>query len=141
MPNKTSGPRRRLGPDNGQSVGRGGTLDSPTQSFRSALIAAHTKFDEPAIRAHIDRWLSSADDPVWQKTVVKMLSSSGKNEPTQELIENNYWWIIYMGLRGRRAAEQVARTGEDPENEYFRASKAHLLKLASAAEYLSKEYA
>jgi hypothetical protein len=63
-------------------------LDSSSASFRSALNAAKIDFLKlPDHAAHIERWLESADDPIWKNMVRKIFSDY---PPSQELIEANY---------------------------------------------------
>jgi hypothetical protein len=137
MRTRTSEPRRPL-----ESITRPNELahDSSTPSFRSALIAARVKFTEHADRVHIERWLSSADDPVWENIVTEIVRHS-KHERPEELIADHYMGIVYMGLFGRGFAELAARIGEAPLYARQRDVKAHYSKLAETAEYLAKEFA
>jgi hypothetical protein len=112
---------------------------APTPSFRSALEAARTKYNGASVVAHIERWLSSADDPVWHEIVTEALSDLAYTPP-QDLIAANYGWIIHTGLIGKQAAERAATTGKDPLYEMDRTHHAHVLKLAESAEYLATEY-
>jgi hypothetical protein len=115
-------------------------LDSSSASFRSTLIAAKVKFqDDPQHLAHIERWLGSADDPIWRSIVKKIIMNSDHPRP-QELIEPNYWWIVYTGLHARMAAEHAAATGRDLRFEQARDFKLQYLKLADAAEMLAQDF-
>jgi hypothetical protein len=76
-------------------------------------LEAKIKFGEnPSNRAHLERWIASADDQIWRRIVEKLLV----NYPYQispDLIEGNYLWIIRTGLLARRAAEVAFKKRRD----------------------------
>jgi hypothetical protein len=97
-------------------------------------------FGEPADRAHLKRWLSFADDPIWEKVVTRFHKMTN-TQPSQMSLVINYRQIIFTAVLARRGAEHAVRTGRDSIHESERAHHRELVNLAAAAECLAKYYA
>jgi hypothetical protein len=117
-----------------------GATRSAIVSFRAVLLAAKSKCGNNSNdKAHLERWIALADDPIWHG-IVKKAFVNYPYQISSDLVEADYLWIITTGLLARRASETASKTGRDQRYEMVSAFKQKYSKLAEAAVLLAKEF-